>query len=185
MATDKQNRLREEDIAEEPAPVKERKPRKKKEAPSEGRFARFKAFLGDERVHKVSGLFLVLSSLYLLVAFTSYLFTWRIDQDLMSRPWGQIFSPAVHVDNWLGKLGALTSHQFIYQWFGIAAFVGVLWSFLGGVRLLLGTWLMPRNKTFRWSLMSLFWIPRSWASSLRKASGCSSAVASAIRSTHT
>ncbi len=159
MATDKQNRLREEDIAEELAPVKERKPRKKKEVPSEGRIARFKAFLGDERVHKVSGLFLVLSSLYLLVAFTSYLFTWRIDQDLMSRPWGQVFSPSVHVDNWLGKLGALISHQFIYRWFGVAAFVGVLWSFLGGVRSMLGTWLMPRNKTFRWSLMGLFWIP--------------------------
>ncbi len=139
--------------------MKERKPRKKKEAPAEGRIARIKAFLGDERFHKVCGLFLVLSSLYLLAAFTSYLFTWRIDQDLMSRPWGELFSPAVHVDNWLGKLGALTSHQFIYRWFGIAAFVGVLWSFLGGVRLLLGTWLLPRNRTFRWSLMSLFWIP--------------------------
>lgn len=162
MAT-KKNQLREEEPeeildAEEPAPVKERKPRKKKEV-KESRWAKFKAAMGDERVHKVGGLFLVLASVYLLVAFTSYLITWRIDQDLMARPWGEIFSPGVQVENWLGKLGALVSHQFIYKWFGVAAFALVLWSFLGGIRVVLGSWLLPRNKTFRWTVMSLFWVP--------------------------
>ncbi|MBS1582564.1 MAG: DNA translocase FtsK [Bacteroidetes bacterium] len=132
---------------------------KRGSAPGAGRWARFKAFLGDERTHKVTGLFLILFAAYLLVAFTSYLFTWRIDQDLMSRPWGEIFSPAVRVDNWLGKIGALISHQFIFQWFGLAAFAFVLWSFLAGVRLVLNTWLLPPGKTFRWSLMALFWLP--------------------------
>lgn len=159
MANEKVNRLREEEIPEETSSPKERKPRKKKAAPSEGRLARFKAFLADERVHKVGGLFLVLSSLYLLVAFTSYLVTWRIDQDLMSRPWSAIFSTDVHAENWLGKLGALVGHQFIYKWFGIAAFAFVLWSFIGGLRVLIGSWLMPRNRTFRWTLMTLFWVP--------------------------
>lgn len=165
----KKNKLREEEPeeiidAEEPAtaggpaPAKERKPRKKKEV-KESRFAKVRTFLADERVHKVGGLFLVLASVYMLVAFTSYLITWRIDQDLMARPWGEIFSPGIEVENWLGKLGALLSHQFIYKWFGVAAFAAVLWSFLGGIRVVLGTWLLPRNKTFRWTLMSLFWVP--------------------------
>ncbi|MBS1547693.1 MAG: DNA translocase FtsK 4TM domain-containing protein [Bacteroidetes bacterium] len=113
----------------------------------------------DERVHKVFGLFLILFSFYLLVAFTSYLFTWRMDQDLMSRPWGEIFSPDVRVENWLGKLGALISHQFIFRWFGVAAFLFVLWAFIGGVRISLKTWLLPFGKTLRWSLMGLFWLP--------------------------
>src|SRR5690606_26885765 len=98
-----------------------------------GKLARARAFFADERVHKVSGLFLVLASCYLLVAFTSYLFTWRIDQDLMGRPWSEIFSPEVRVENWLGKLGALVSHRFIFRWFGLAAFLFVAWTFLIGV----------------------------------------------------
>ncbi len=166
LANENKNRLRDPEVIEEqdaeeaPAPKKERKPRsKKKEKNTDSRFARFKAFLADERTHKVGGLFLVLSSVFLLVAFTSYLFTWRVDQDLMSRPLGQLFSSGVRVENWLGKLGALTGHQFIYKWFGIAAFAFVLWSFLLGVRITLNTWVLPRNKTFRWTAMTLFWVP--------------------------
>lgn len=121
--------------------------------------ARFRHFLGDERVHKVTGLFLLLTSLYLLVAFVSYLFTWRMDQDLMSRTWGEIFSPDVHVENWLGKLGALLGHRFIFIWFGIAAFAFVLWTFMAGARLTLETWVLPVGRTFRWTLMALVWLP--------------------------
>jgi len=154
LANTKRNAVRED--AEETAPTK----RKRKEAPSgEGRFARFKAFLGDERMHKVVGLFLVLTSAYLLVAFTSFLFTWRIDQDLIGRSWGEIFSPDVHAENWLGKVGALTANRFIYTWFGIAAFSMVLWSFLGGVRILLGNWLLPVRRALGWTAMAMIWLP--------------------------
>ncbi|MBL0035966.1 MAG: DNA translocase FtsK 4TM domain-containing protein [Flavobacteriales bacterium] len=149
--------MREEAPVEE-APKRERRARKSA-PPTEGKFARFKAFLADERTHKVGGLFLVLTSAFLLVAFTSYFFTWRIDQDITSRSWGGIFDRSVHVENWLGKLGALTSHQFIHQWFGVAAFVFVLWSFLLGVRILLGSWIMPARRTLGWSAMTLFWVP--------------------------
>ncbi len=124
-----------------------------------GRLQRLRAFLADERVHKVFGLFLVLVACYLMVAFTSYLFTWRMDQDLMSRTWGEIFRPDVRVENWLGKLGALVSHRFIFIWFGVAAFAFVLWSFLAGVRLALHAWLLPPAKTMRWTVMALVWMP--------------------------
>ena len=158
MANTKRNTVR-EDI-EEAAPTK----RKRKEtqggsAAGDGRWAKFKAFLGDERMHKVVGLFLVLGSAYLLVAFTSFLFTWRIDQDLIGRSWSEIFSPEVRAENWLGKLGALTANRFIYTWFGIAAFSMVLWSFMGGVRILLGNWLLPVRSTLGWTAMALVWLP--------------------------
>ena len=134
--------------------------RKRRETPDgEGRWARFKAFLANERTHKVGGLLLVLGAAYLLVAFTSFLFTWRIDQDLIGRSWGEIFSPEVRAENWLGKLGALTANQFIYKWFGVAAFGMVLWSFLGGVRILLGTWLLPVRRTLGWTAMAALWLP--------------------------
>ncbi|MFZ1685923.1 MAG: DNA translocase FtsK 4TM domain-containing protein [Flavobacteriales bacterium] len=115
--------------------------------------------MADERTHKAFGLFLIVASGLLLTAFTSYLFTWKTDQDLMARPWSEFFSKDVHVENWLGKLGALLAHKFMHGWFGIAAFAFVLWSFLGGVRILLGTWLLPKGKTIRWTLMALLWLP--------------------------
>ena len=156
LANTKRNTPRED--AETAAPTK----RKRKEttaAAGEGRFARFKAFVTDERTHKVGGLFLVLGSAYLLVAFTSFLFTWRIDQDLIGRSWREIFSPEVRAENWLGKIGALTANQFIYKWFGVAAFGLVLWSFLVGVRILLGKWLLPVKRTLGWTAMAMLWFP--------------------------
>ncbi len=162
LAKERKNKLREQPADEEDRPVKRPATKKSKRMNSsseEGRFARVRAFLRDERVHKVSGLFLILASFYMLVAFTSYLFTWRMDQDLISRSWGEIFQPEVQVENWLGKIGALLSHRFIFIWFGVAAFIFVLWSFLLGVRITLSTWLLPAGKTLRWSVMGLFWLP--------------------------
>lgn len=154
MANTKRNTVRED---KETAPTTKRK---RKEAPAgDGRWARFKAFLANERTHKVGGLFLVLGSAYLLVAFTSFLFTWRIDQDLIGRSWSEIFSPEVRAENWLGKVGALTANQFIYKWFGVAAFGLVLWSFLAGVRILLGKWLLPVRRTLGWTAMAMIWFP--------------------------
>ena len=156
MAKEKTNRLR-EDRTEEEAPKKRRRA---SAAPvGEGRWARFKSFMGDERTHKVFGLFLVLLSAYLVVAFTSYLFTWREDQDLMARSWVEVFRTDIRAENWLGKLGAITAHRFIYTWFGIAAFALPLWSFLGGIRILLGTWMLPARRTLGWTAMTLVWLP--------------------------
>ena len=155
MANTKRNKVRDE----ETDTPKKRKRKETAEPTGEGRLARFKAFFRDERVHKVGGLVLVLGSAYLLVAFTSFLFTWRMDQDLIGRSWAEIFSPEVRVENWLGKLGALTADQFIYKWFGIAAFSMVLWAFLGGVKVLLDKWLLPPMRTLGWTAMALVWLP--------------------------
>ena len=155
----KTNRIRESVPEEEPTPTPKRRRRAAEAPAAEGRWARFKALLADERTHKVVGLFLVLSAFYLIVAFTSFLFTWRIDQDLVGRPWGAIFDPSIRAENWLGKFGALLSNKFIYTWFGLAAFALPLWSFLGGVRMLLGTWLLPVNRTLGWTAMALAWLP--------------------------
>ena len=155
MANTKRNKVRDE----ETDTPKKRKRKETAEPTGEGRLARFKDFFRDERVHKVGGLVLVLGSAYLLVAFTSFLFTWRMDQDLIGRSWAEIFSPDVRVENWLGKLGALTADQFIYKWFGIAAFSMVLWAFLGGVKVLLDKWLLPPMRTLGWTAMALVWLP--------------------------
>ena len=70
-----------------------------------------KRFYQDERYRLVAGSFLIVFSLYLLLSFISYLFTWKVDQ---SFNWSAVFSgPEVVVDNWGGKLGAYLSNVFI------------------------------------------------------------------------
>ncbi|MBL0127456.1 MAG: DNA translocase FtsK [Flavobacteriales bacterium] len=157
MANEKRNRLREEAKAEEPAP--KRRSRRTADSDGEGRWSRFKAFFANERTHKVFGLALTLGALFLFTAFVSFLFTWRVDQDLMSRGWWEIFSTDIRAENWLGKLGAIIAHRFIHVWFGLAAFALPMWSFIAGVRILLGTWLLPVRRTLGWTAMAAVWMP--------------------------
>ncbi|MBK9148848.1 MAG: DNA translocase FtsK 4TM domain-containing protein [Flavobacteriales bacterium] len=124
-----------------------------------GRWARLRSFFTDERSHKVLGMGLVLGGLFLITAFVSFLFTWRMDQDLMSRSWWEILRTDISAENWLGKLGAICAHRFIHVWFGLAAFALPLWSFLAGIRILLGTWLLPPKRTLGWTAMAWLWVP--------------------------
>ncbi len=160
LANTKRNRVRA--TADDEEAVKPRK-RTSRGATASGdpgsRWARFRAFLSDERTHKVLGLLLILASAFLVVAFVSFLFTWRIDQDLVGRPWSEIFKPELRVENWLGKVGALVAHRFIHKWFGLAAFLIPLWCFIGAIRILLGTWLLPPRRTLAWSAMIAVWLP--------------------------
>ncbi len=105
--------------------------------------------LYDRRLIKIIGLFFLIVSLYFLVAFTSYLFTWQDDQSYVlasNGGWSNLLktheelleagSKQAIVQNWLGKLGALLAHQFIYEWFGIASFIFIGIFFIIGYRLL-------------------------------------------------
>ncbi len=109
----------------------------------------------DGRLIKIIGLFFLIISLYFLVAFTSYLFTWKEDQSYVldaNGGWNNLFKTQKEletlgikttiVENWLGKFGALLSHQFIYEWFGVASFIFI------GVFFIIGYWLLVRVKLF-------------------------------------
>ena len=139
-------------------PAKKIKQRKEKPA-QKSQWALF-SMLKDERTHKIFGLFLLLMSVYMLIAFTSYFFTWKNDQSLVTGSWFDLlrFSDK-QVDNWLGKLGAIVSHQFMYIWFGVAAYTFVLISFLGGFKILFQAALLPLKKTFRYCLLALLYLP--------------------------
>jgi S-DNA-T family DNA segregation ATPase FtsK/SpoIIIE len=90
-------------------------------------------FFRDERVRITIGSFFVLLSLYFGIAFISYLFTWKADQDFM---WEKVFSgPEITVDNNAGKLGAWVSAVFMNQWFGIAGFLFPFMLFVIGISL--------------------------------------------------
>ncbi|WP_443946573.1 DNA translocase FtsK 4TM domain-containing protein [Pedobacter sp. AW1-32] len=127
--------------------------------------------LQDGRAIKIIGLFFVILSLYFLIAFTSYLFTWQDDQSYVidaNGGWGNLFKTSEElkdsgvtipiVQNWLGKFGALLSHQFIYEWFGVASFLFVLAFFIIGYRLLFKVRILSISKTLGYSFFFLLYI---------------------------
>jgi S-DNA-T family DNA segregation ATPase FtsK/SpoIIIE len=120
---------------------------------------------------KITGLFSLLLSLYFMVAFTSYLFTWQEDQSYVSPTnggWHNLFKTTQElmengvknpmVENWAGKLGALTSNQFIFEWFGVASFIFVFLLFIMGYRMLFKISLLAINKTLAYSFFGLIFI---------------------------
>lgn len=123
------------------------------------------------KVIKIVGLFLLILSVYFLIAFTSYLFTWQEDQSYVSQPnggWKTLMMsgseietlglPEQIVQNWMGKFGALLSHQFIYKWFGIASFIFVALLFVIGYRMLFKVKLVSIWKIMGYSLFFLVYI---------------------------
>ncbi len=142
--------------------VKEKKEKSKKSANKvtlKDRFASFRSFFADERTHKIFGLFLLMLSFFMVVAFISNLFTWKEDQAIagIDSIW-KLITTEVDVKNWLGKFGALTALKFENEWFGICAFVFPFLFVLAGIRIIWEVNLLPVGKTLRYSLFATIWI---------------------------
>ncbi|MCD0488769.1 DNA translocase FtsK 4TM domain-containing protein [Pedobacter sp. MC2016-14] len=124
----------------------------------------------DGRFIKILGLFFIVLSLYFLIAFTSYLFTWQDDYSYVidaNGGWSNLFKSLEElksanvtpvVQNWLGKFGALLAHQFIFEWFGVASFLFAFVFFVVGYRLLFKVKIFPLEKTLGYSLFFLLLI---------------------------
>lgn len=109
-------------------------------------------FFKDERFRFSLGIFILLFSLFLLLSFISYLFTWKIDQ---SFDWSKTVSdPTFTVDNWAGKTGAFMSNHFINKWFGLPSLMFPFLFALIGFRLL-GVKLMTLGKSIRATLFGV------------------------------
>ena len=127
--------------------------------------------LMNSRFIKILGLTFLLLSVYFLVAFTSYLFTWQEDQSYVSPAnggWSNLFKTTQElmdtgvktpiVENWLGKFGALLSNQFIFEWFGVASFVFVFVFLTLGYRFLFRIKLFSIGKTLAYSFFALIFL---------------------------
>ena len=90
----------------------------------------------DERTSKIAGAICLLVAIFLFVAFTSYLFTWQEDQDMVQLWRTQLFSTNdVKVNNLLGYLGAFIAYQIMFNGFGVAAYLFCTFFFVLGVNL--------------------------------------------------
>lgn len=103
----------------------------------------------NRKLNLTIGSVLLLLSVYLILAFISYLFTWKADQDLVINKgfFEFIFNTAdIDLGNHLGKFGAWLSHQFIYEWFGLASFLFPFVFALIGTFLLFRVEVLPLKK---------------------------------------
>lgn len=91
------------------------------------------SFFNDRRFQLTLGFFLLGLSLFLLTSFISYLFTGKADQSVIDAVSTiGLKDSGLEAENWLGLFGAFSAHYFIFNWFGIAAFLIPPLCFLAG-----------------------------------------------------
>lgn len=141
-------------------PVKKAKPQKvKKEKIKESKPTGIIETVKSEKFQKVSGLFFILVAFFLLIAFISYLITWKADDNIFNNSFFRVLTDnSLQSDNWMGKIGALLSFWFIKKWFGIASFLFVGWMFIIGFKMFLNIRLFPASKATKYLIFGLIWI---------------------------
>ncbi len=123
-----------------------------------------KELVKDERTIKITGALALLFSLFLFIAFASYLFTWKEDQDKVFRG-ASILLPSANVKtvNLLGNIGAYLSHQFFYNGFGLASFFFCTLFFVIGVNFLFGKKVFSVWRNVRYVLVGLVFFSVAFA----------------------
>ncbi len=110
----------------------------------------------DERTMKILGAVSLLASLFLFVAFTSYLFTWQEDQDMVQLWRTQLFSTQdVKANNLLGYIGAFFAYQIMFNGFGLAAYLFCTFFFVLGVNLFFTKPIFSLWRNLRYVLVGL------------------------------
>jgi S-DNA-T family DNA segregation ATPase FtsK/SpoIIIE len=141
------------------------KDKKKKENPEQLKQEKeeqvnVKELVKDERTHKIAGIALLIVSLVLFIAFTSYLFTWKEDQDKVLRHGaGVLFDEEVTVSNLLGRFGAWVSHLFFYKGFGVSSYLICSFFFIIGTNFLFGKKVFSMARNLKYVLVGLLVLP--------------------------
>ncbi|HYH14738.1 MAG TPA: DNA translocase FtsK [Flavisolibacter sp.] len=134
-----------EEVEKEVKPEKPQKTtRPRSKAPTEEKLKKdreetidFKKIARDERTWKIIGTVSLLISIFLFIAFVSYFFTWKEDQDkVLHNDSDFLGENEIRVSNLLGRLGAYISHFFIYRGFGVASLLFCTFFFVVGINLL-------------------------------------------------
>jgi len=116
------------------------------------------------------GLFLMVLSGYMAVAFVSYIFSGAVDQSKLDLSFMDFLDPSVQVQNIAGKGGAYLSEQFINLGFGFPSFFFILISFVAALNLF-GYKEIRFLKTFFFSFLWMLWTSIALALLLNVTSG--------------
>ncbi len=126
---------------------------KKKKKNLESQSKKFKTSLSKQQ-KILLGSFLILLGLALILSFISYFFTWQADQSDI----GNIAERKLQTQNWLNKFGANVGHFFIYNGFGVSAFILAFLISLTGTRYFFDSPKKPLLKVWFWGMILMLWI---------------------------
>ncbi len=126
---------------------------KKKKKNLESQSKKFKTSLSKQQ-KILLGSFLILLGLALILSFISYFFTWQADQSDI----GNIAERKLQAQNWLNKFGANVGHFFIYNGFGVSAFILAFLISLTGTRYFFDSPKKPLLKVWFWGMILMLWI---------------------------
>ena len=105
-----------------------------------------------KKQHKVViGFLLLLFSIALLVAFSSYFINGQADQSILN----SITDRSQVAQNWLGKMGAYLADLFIYKGFGVASFILVILIFLTGTFMIMDLPMRKLKSTWFWNVYGI------------------------------
>ncbi|MCI2228033.1 DNA translocase FtsK [Polaribacter sp. MSW13] len=131
-----------------------RKKQSVKKTTSPGKKPSAFSFLRTRQTQTIFGIFLILFSLFLCIAFISFFFNWQEDQSTLSK----LTDKTVRSHNLLGKIGANLSDFFIYKGFGIGAFIICFQIFLSGFYIIIKKNFSKIIISWNWGLLAMLWI---------------------------
>ena len=114
----------------------------------------FFSFLKTRQAQTIIATFLILFASFLAIAFVSFFFNWQEDQSSLLK----FTDKNVLSENLLGKIGAKLSHFFIFEGFGIAAFIIVFQVFITGIYWLFKKKIAKIIISWNWGLSIMLWL---------------------------
>ncbi|GGG07854.1 DNA translocase FtsK [Dokdonia pacifica] len=100
------------------------------------------------------GSFLFFLGIALFFSFVSYLFTWKVDQSVIT----EITDRDVQAKNWLNNFGAGMSNFFIYKGFGISAFIIAALLTISGVYYFFDYAKARLRQFWFWGILVMLWL---------------------------
>jgi S-DNA-T family DNA segregation ATPase FtsK/SpoIIIE len=117
------------------------------------------ALARDRRVHLLIGFGLLLGSLYLTIAFTSFLLSGRADQSVVAALGTvSVKEAGQESGNWLGLLGAWLAEKLIYRGFGLASYALIPIVFFLGYKIVFRRAAGSVSYVLALSLFSMLWV---------------------------
>ena len=138
--------------------MKKETPKDKPASPSF--FQKMKAVFKSETIRFVIGLVLVIFSVYLLLAFSSFFVTGAADQSIIDGGEQQLASADNGVKNYAGSRGAQLASYLINDCFGVSSFFILVFLTMAGLKLMK----VRTVRLWRWfigcSLLMIWWCRR-------------------------
>lgn len=136
-----------------------------RQKPEEATAPRFRVSLDWEHIFTSPkntlawGTFFIVLGLILETSFFSYIVTGLSDQSVLDGLGHQSIRDAGRqTRNFLGVLGAVVSHIFVYRWFGLGALLLPLVPFVAGWKMAFGREILPLSKTTKEVIFFTLWL---------------------------